>query len=124
MEAFAVIGTIVDCPKDNSWELRIITDGLLAVDYKGTIVFRGQISDLTQVKEKFSVTKVIELQNKNEFLFPGFVDSHIHASQFPNAGIGLDLPLLQWLEKYTFPMEARYAQDLQFAAKVRIIRGN
>ena len=124
MEAFAVIGTIVDCPKDNSWELRIITDGLLAVDTKGTIVFRGQISDLAQVKEKFSVTKVIELQNKNEFLLPGFVDSHIHASQFPNAGIGLDLPLLQWLEKYTFPMEARYAQDLQFAAKVRIIRGN
>ena len=119
-----MIGTIVDCPKDNSWELRIITDGLLAVDYKGTIVFRGQISDLAQVKEKFSVTKVIELQNKNEFLLPGFVDSHIHASQFPNAGIGLDLPLLQWLEKYTFPMEARYAQDLQFAAKVRIIRSN
>ena len=58
MESFAVIGTIVDCPKDNSWELRIVTDGLLAIDYKGTIVFRGIISDLEEVKEKFSVTKV------------------------------------------------------------------
>ena len=61
------------------------------------------------------------MQNKNEFLLPGFVDSHIHASQFPNAGIGLDLPLLQWLETYTFPMEARFAKDLQFAEKVYYI---
>ena len=86
MEAFAITGTIVDCPKDDSWDLRIATDGLLVINEKGTIVFRGTISDLTEVKEKFSVSKVITLQNKNEFLLPGFIDSHIHASQYPNAG--------------------------------------
>ena len=86
MEAFAITGTIVDCPEDDSWDLRIATDGLLVINEKGTIVFRGKISDLTEVKEKFSVSKVITLQNKNEFLLPGFIDSHIHASQYPNAG--------------------------------------
>ena len=36
---------------------------------------------------------------------PGLIDTHIHASQFPNAGLALDLTLLDWLEKYTFPTE-------------------
>jgi len=47
-------------------------------------------------------------------LVPGLVDTHLHAPQYPNAGTGTDLPLLKWLEKYTFPMEARYS-DLHFA---------
>lgn len=38
------------------------------------------------------------------------------ALQLPNAGIGLDLPLLEWLERYTFPLEARFA-DLAYARK-------
>ena len=29
---------------------------------------------------------IITLENKDEFLLPGFIDSHIHAAQFPNAG--------------------------------------
>ncbi len=32
-------------------------------------------------------------------------------------GTGMDMPLLQWLEKYTFPAEARF-NDLAFADKV------
>ncbi len=43
------------------------------------------------------------------------IDSHIHASQYPNAGLGLDLPLLDWLKKYTFPTERRFGEDLTFA---------
>jgi len=45
---------------------------------------------------------------------PGLIDTHIHAPQYPNAGLGLDLPLLDWLSKYTFPMESRFA-DVGFA---------
>ena len=45
---------------------------------------------------------------------PGLVDTHVHASQVPNAGVGLDMPLLDWLAKYTFPTEAMFA-DPQFA---------
>ena len=117
MESYAIIGTIVDCPPDASWTLRIVENGLLIINHKGLIVYKGTKNDLNEAKEKYSVTKIIELEDKNEFLLPGFIDSHIHASQFPNAGLGLDLPLLQWLEKYTFPMEARFGSDLQFAAK-------
>ena len=109
MEPFAVIGTIVDC-QDENWSLRILEQGLLVIDHKGVIVYRGEARNLHEVKEKFNVAKVIELQDKNEFLLPGFIDSHVHASQYPNNGLGLDLPLLEWLQKYTFPLERRYEQ--------------
>ena len=46
----------------------------------------------------------------DEFVLPGLVDTHIHASQFPNAGLALDLTLLDWLERYTFPTERGLAQ--------------
>jgi len=116
MEPFAVIGTIVDC-QDENWSLRILEKGLLVIDSNGVIVYRGEAQNLNEMQEKFSVTKVIELENKNEFLLPGFIDSHVHASQYPNNGLGLDLPLLEWLQKYTFPLESRYGKDLQFAQK-------
>ncbi|RLV92519.1 hypothetical protein JA1_003125 [Spathaspora sp. JA1] len=43
-----------------------------------------------------------------KFFFPGFIDTHIHASQFPNIGIGLDTPLLDWLNNYTFALENQF----------------
>lgn len=36
------------------------------------------------------------------------MDTHIHASQVPNIGLGLDMPLMEWLNAYTFPMETEY----------------
>ena len=38
----------------------------------------------------------------HQFLMPGLIDTHIHASQFPNAGLALDLTLLDWLERWGF----------------------
>lgn len=48
---------------------------------------------------------------------PGMVDTHIHASQYSYTGTALDLPLLEWLNTYTFPVEAKY-KDLDFANDV------
>lgn len=48
---------------------------------------------------------------------PGLVDTHIHAAQYSFAGTGLDLPLLEWLNTYTFPAESRF-KDLDFANSV------
>jgi len=39
---------------------------------------------------------------------PGFVDTHIHAPQFSFVGLGQGLPLLDWLNTYTFPFEAKF----------------
>jgi guanine deaminase len=54
---------------------------------------------------------------KNEYLLPGLVDLHIHAPQWPQLGLALDLPLEEWLQACTFPLEARYA-DTGYARRV------
>lgn len=53
----------------------------------------------------------------SEFFMPGLVDTHIHASQYPFSGSNVDLPLLQWLTKYTFPTELKF-KNLDFAEEV------
>lgn len=50
-------------------------------------------------------------------LLPGMVDTHLHAPQWPQLGVGLDLPLERWLFEHTFPLEARFA-DTGFAESV------
>lgn len=52
-----------------------------------------------------------------QFIMPGFIDCHTHAPQMPNIGLGLDMPLMQWLDTYTFPLEAEY-KDPEFAKHV------
>jgi guanine deaminase len=47
---------------------------------------------------------------KHEYLLPGLVDLHIHAPQWPQLGLALDLPLEEWLQACTFPLEARYGE--------------
>ena len=43
-----------------------------------------------------------------------FADMHLHAPQYPMLGMGMDKPLLEWLNTYTFPTEARF-KDNDFA---------
>ena len=50
----------------------------------------------------------------DSLIIPAFTDLHIHAPQIINRGIGYDKELLPWLETYTFPAEARFA-DAAFA---------
>eukprot|EP00940_MAST-03C_sp_MAST-3C-sp2_P001800 g1800.t1 len=50
-------------------------------------------------------------------LIPGFVDAHVHACQYGFMGLGVGLPLLSWLDKYTFPFESRFS-DVDFAREM------
>lgn len=52
---------------------------------------------------------------KNSYVNISYSDTHIHASQYPNAGIFGKSTLLDWLNTYTFPLEASLAD----AAKAR-----
>jgi len=54
---------------------------------------------------------------RHGFIAPGLVDTHTHAPQFTFAGTGYDLQLLEWLQTYTFPFEAKFS-ELQHAKLV------
>ena len=42
-------------------------------------------------------------------ILQSFADCHLHAPQYPMVGTGMDVTLLDWLHKYAFPTEARFA---------------
>lgn len=56
-------------------------------------------------------------------LIPAMNDMHVHAPQYRNQGIAMDLELLPWLQQYTFPEEKKYA-DTAYAERMyrRFIR--
>jgi guanine deaminase len=43
---------------------------------------------------------------------PGMVDLHVHLPQVPNAGLGAGMELLDWLDRYIFPLEQAYDREV------------
>ena len=62
----------------------------------------------------------------DQLILPGLVDMHVHAPQFSTRALGMDLELIDWLNAYTFPEEARYADllyaEIAYKAFVRAIK--
>ncbi|XP_077097137.1 guanine deaminase [Siphateles boraxobius] len=98
--------------------VEILENCALGVNDEGKIAFIEKDIDLVSLSKiwRFETSDIKQL-GKNEFLMPGMVDTHIHASQYSYTGTALDLPLLEWLNTYTFPVEAKY-KDLDFANNV------
>lgn len=99
--------------------LEFIEDALLIVDEQGLIqqVLKSTDKEYEQLlKEAQASIAFTELKDGQYFL-PGFVDLHVHAPQWPQAGVALDAPLEEWLNGGTFPLEAKYS-DLAFAKNV------
>lgn len=44
-------------------------------------------------------------------IIPGFCDTHAHAPQWSNCGMGYSLELLPWLDTYTFPIEKEFEKE-------------
>ena len=50
-------------------------------------------------------------------LIPAMNDMHVHAPQYRNQGLAMDLELLPWLQNYTFPEEKKYV-DTTYAEQM------
>ncbi|KAH9897170.1 guanine deaminase [Xylariomycetidae sp. FL2044] len=105
------LGTFVHSKKLD--ELEYLHDTAVCVDKAGKIVAVEPACERARAERDLfpklgwepghvSVTECDE----GQFFFPGFIDTHIHASQYPNTGLFGKTTLLDWLNTYTFPMEA------------------
>lgn len=81
--------------------LRTIENGYIGYE-NSKVVFAED-----SLPKEYSDAEVLDYSDN--LLIPGFVDMHTHAPQFENIGLGMDKPLLDWLNQYTFPTEAKYA---------------
>lgn len=102
-------GNIIFTPTPQHFE--IIPGGYILVDDGGFI--QGVYTSDTYPCS--SEVEVIDFGNK--LLVPAMNDLHVHAPQFANMGIAMDVPLLSWLNKYTFPEEAKFA-DIDYARRI------
>lgn len=53
----------------------------------------------------------------NCLLIPAMNDMHVHAPQVHNQAVAMDMELLPWLQSYTFPEEAKFA-DIHYAERM------
>lgn len=95
------------------------TEALVSVDHDGQLTECVQRTDprFDQMLSEAESRGTLIRTPATSWILPGFVDLHIHAPQYPQLGSALDLPLEQWLDHYTFPLEARFA-DVEYAEVV------
>ena len=74
-------------------------------------ICRGAFSQLPTEYGNFPV-----IDCGDNLIIPGMTDLHTHAPQYACRGFAMDLELLEWLNTYTFPQEARYA-DVEYAKR-------
>lgn len=91
-------------------ELTIQENGYLVLDNDGTI--QGVFETLP---EQYTGQTICDYGQK--LILQSFADMHIHAPQYAMLGMGMDLPLLDWLNTYTFRTEAQFT-DLAYARRV------
>ena len=84
----------------------VIENGYIAVDGEGCVTSVG--TDLPSVGGE--VAEIIDFGDR--LLIPAMNDLHVHAPQYRNQGLAMDLELLPWLQNYTFPEEMKYADTV------------
>ena len=98
---------------------------------KGNIIHTPERSEFQCVKNGYLVAEDNEIQGiyqnlpgkyegqpvtdwGDALIMPGMYDMHVHAPQYVYRGLGLDMQLMDWLNTYAFPTEARF-QDPEYA---------
>lgn len=125
--ACMVLGMLaVSCEKGKSEEMK-----MRSYRVKGDIIYTAESDKFETAENSYLEVKdgkIVGIYTNNEgytgkvldysgkLVMPGFVDTHIHAPQINNIGLGYDKELLPWLETYTFPEEAKF-KNKEYAKK-------
>ena len=98
MKSYVLRGDFVSAPDLD--RLESVREGYMVVE-------NGVIRGLYPVlPEQYRGIPVEDYSGK--LILQSFSDMHLHAPQYPMLGMGMDLQLLDWLQAYAFPNEARF----------------
>ena len=106
MSTLALRGDVLHClddplHDDGASTLEYVADGVLLIE-------EGHVAALGPFGEVTIPAGVPLVEHTGKLLVPGFVDTHVHYPQV-DVVASHGSRLLDWLERYTFPAEARFA---------------
>ncbi|KAH8703129.1 putative guanine deaminase [Talaromyces proteolyticus] len=117
----AFYGTVIHSLDANT--LEILQECFLIVDDNGKIqkiakdTPRSKINDLVVESGYTPDVFPVKYLSRGDFLIPGFVDTHHHAPQWAQRGMGRDQTLLDWLNNVTFAHERKF-EDPAYARRM------
>jgi 5-methylthioadenosine/S-adenosylhomocysteine deaminase len=80
---------------------RVLTPGAVAIN--GTDIVDVDTPDA--IARKYSTPETIDA--RDQIVLPGLINTHTHAPMVMYRGLADDLALMDWLQKYIFPAEAK-----------------
>jgi 5-methylthioadenosine/S-adenosylhomocysteine deaminase len=80
---------------------RVLNPGAVAID-RATIV---AVDTPAAIASRYKAAQTIDATGK--VVMPGLINTHTHAAMVMYRGLGNDLNLMDWLQKYIFPAEAK-----------------
>ncbi len=101
-------GHLLFTPERTGFE--VIENGYVAVENGRIVGVASQLADLD-----IADGELVEFGDR--LLIPAMCDMHVHAPQYRNQGMCMDLELLTWLNAYTFPEEEKFA-DTAYAERI------
>ncbi|WP_145021508.1 guanine deaminase [Paenibacillus sp. Y412MC10] len=103
----------------SSKEIEILKDHLFCIHDDGKIekIVAPEDAEYQVLLDAYQGKDNFYSLAEGQYILPGFVDLHVHAPQWAQSGTALDIPLYDWLNTYTFPLESKFS-DLDFAQEV------
>jgi 5-methylthioadenosine/S-adenosylhomocysteine deaminase len=80
---------------------RVLSPGAVAVDGDRIVA----VDRPGVIAERFAASETIDA--RNQIVMPGLINTHTHAAMVLYRGLADDLALMDWLDRYIFPAEAR-----------------
>lgn len=108
----------------NTSQVNLILAGrlLLTMDPKQTVIEEGGVAvagdtiaavgTASELRARYPQAEVIA--EPHGLIMPGLVNTHTHAAMSLFRGLADDLPLMQWLQEYIFPVEATLTGELVY----------
>ena len=84
---------------------RVIESGAVAIDGDSIVA----VDTDAAIRARFAATTIIDAAG--QVILPGLVNTHGHAPMVLYRGLADDLALMEWLERYIFPAEAKTVSE-------------
>ncbi len=115
MACYIVKGNIIHTPTKDAFVL--YENSYMCIKDGNCLWIKHELSpEEAIIKDDCGPGEITFYDYKDHIIIPSFIDLHVHGPQYVQMGIGLDLPLIDWLNQYTFRIEGRFA-DVNYGKK-------